>query len=217
MKLFGRASPINGTLSIAQSRYSALFIAALMLVVVKLWLVSAQPVVARGDAIYDDRLFLELANHLLDGHWLGPYSQLTLVKGPMYSLWIAATFLVGVPLPLAQHLFYLLGCTLLVLALRPCLSAAWQAFAMFALLWWQPMSYVELAFLRAGDARGALETLRGESCICGIETEPGGQHRHFVGWLLRIRYRPPARGSRDRRRVVHVGLARCSRRRRARA
>ena len=180
MKLFGRASPINGTLSIAQSRYSALFIAALMLVVVKLWLVSAQPVVARGDAIYDDRLFLELANHLLDGHWLGPYSQLTLVKGPMYSLWIAATFLVGVPLPLAQHLFYLLGCTLLVLALRPCLSAAWQAFAMFALLWWQPMSYVELDVLRQNIYTPL--TLLLFAGLCALETRRGASVPARLAW-----------------------------------
>src|SRR5437667_7139314 len=131
-----------------RSRFSPLVIGALALVVLKLWLVAAQPVVAHVDAIYDDRLFLELANHLLDGEWLGPYSQYTLMKGPMYSLFIAGTFWAGVPLPLAQHLMYLVGCALLVLALRPCFSATWQGFALFTLLWWQPMSYVQLDILR---------------------------------------------------------------------
>src|SRR5436853_3174599 len=129
-------------------RRSSLLITALILVALKLWLVAAQPVVAHANASFDDRLYLALAEQVLKGNWLGPYSQFTLMKGPMYSLFIAGTFLSGLPLPIAQHLLYLFGCTLLVLALRPCFSADWQAFILFALLWWQPMSYVELDILR---------------------------------------------------------------------
>src|SRR5437764_13391313 len=70
------------------------------------------------------------------------------MQGPMYSLFIAGAFLSGLSLPLAQHLFYLFGCILLVLALRPCFDASWQAFGTFTLLWWQPMSYVELDIVR---------------------------------------------------------------------
>jgi len=118
------------------------------MVALKLWLVAAQPVVAHGNASFDDRLYLALAEQVLKGNWLGPYSQFTLMKGPMYSLFIAGTFLSAVALPIAQHLLYLLGCILLVLALRPCFDASWQAFGTFTLLWWQPMSYVELDILR---------------------------------------------------------------------
>jgi hypothetical protein len=132
----------------ARLRRSSLFIAAVILVALKLWLVAAQPVVAHANASFDDRLYLALAEQLLKGNWLGPYSQFTLMKGPMYSLFIAGTFLSGLPLPIAQHLLYLCGCALLVLALRPCFSPDWQAFVLFALLWWQPMSYVELDILR---------------------------------------------------------------------
>ena len=129
-------------------RRSSLLITALLMVALKLWLVAAQPVVAHGNASFDDRLYLALAEQVLKGNWLGPYSQFTLMKGPMYSLFIAGTFLSAVPLPIAQHLLYLLGCILLVLALRPCFDASWQAFGTFTLLWWQPMSYVELDIVR---------------------------------------------------------------------
>src|SRR6266480_1071937 len=129
-------------------RRPSLLIAALIFVALKLWLVAAQPVVAHANASFDDRLYLALAEQVLKGNWLGPYSQFTLMKGPMYSLFIAGTFLSGLPLPIAQHLLYLLGCALLALALRPCFSADWQVFSLFTLLWWQPMSYVELDILR---------------------------------------------------------------------
>jgi hypothetical protein len=116
-------------------------IALLVSILLKLWLVAAQPVVAAGWAGHDDRLFLELANHILRGEWLGDYSQFTLMKGPMYSLWIVGTFMVGVPLPLAQHLLYLCGCCLVVRALQPRFARRWMGFALFTFLWWQPMSY----------------------------------------------------------------------------
>ena len=114
----------------------------------KFWLVAAQPVVAHANASFDDRLFLALAEQVLKGHWLGPYSQFTLMKGPMYSLFIAGAYLARIPLPIAQHLLYLCSCALVVVALRPCLNASWQAPTLFTLLWWQPMSYVELDVLR---------------------------------------------------------------------
>src|SRR5438874_5257543 len=91
-------------------RRLSLLIAALILVALKLWLVAAQPVVAHANASFDDRLYLALAEQVIKGNWLGPYSQFTLMKGPMYCLFIAGTFLSGLPLPIAQHLFYLFGC-----------------------------------------------------------------------------------------------------------
>src|SRR5438094_7862627 len=148
MKTVERAPSSSASSLFSRLRCSLLLITALILVALKLWLVAAQPVVAHANASFDDRLYLALAEQVLKGDWLGPYSQFTLMKGPMYSLFIAGTFLSAVPLPIAQHLLYLLGCILLVLALRPCFDASWQAFGTFTLLWWQPMSYVELDILR---------------------------------------------------------------------
>jgi hypothetical protein len=92
-------------------------------IVLKLWLVSAQPVVAHANASFDDRLFLALAEQIVKGNWLGSYSQFSLMKGPMYSIFVAAAYVLRVPLPFAQHFAYLGGCALLVVALRPCCRA----------------------------------------------------------------------------------------------
>jgi hypothetical protein len=106
-----------------------------------LWFVSAQPVVGYAHAGHDDELFLRLAEYIVNGQWLGPYSQFTLMKGCGYPLFIAGVFKLGLPLPLAEHSFYLLGCWLLVRALRPLLRHDVWSLAAFALLLWQPMSY----------------------------------------------------------------------------
>src|SRR5437016_12008230 len=128
MKSVERAPSGSASSLFSRLRCSSLLITALILVALKLWLVAAQPVVRHANSSFDDRLYLALAEQVLKGDWLGPYSQFTLMKGPMYSLFIAGTFLSAVPLPIAQHLLYLLGCILLVLALRPCFDASWQAF-----------------------------------------------------------------------------------------
>jgi hypothetical protein len=106
-----------------------------------LWFVSGQPVVGYAGTGHDDQLFLQLADNILSGHWLGPYSQFTLMKGCGYSLFIGGAFVLGVPLPLAEHGLYLLGCWLLVRALRPLLRHDLWALAIYGMLVWQPMSY----------------------------------------------------------------------------
>lgn len=117
------------------------FWAAVLMTAFKLWLTNGQQIFAIGFAGHDDRLFLQLAEHLLQGDWLGPYNQMTLAKGPFYSLWIACVFILGVPLYLSQHLLYAAACALLVRAGAPGLPSAPARFAGYALLLWNPMSY----------------------------------------------------------------------------
>ncbi len=125
----------------AASRNRLWLAVALALTVLKLWLTRGQGVFALGSAGHDDRLFLELAQHLVRGEWLGPYNELTLAKGPSYSLFIAAAFSLGVPLFLAQHLFYAFACALFARALRPAISSAAARCAIYVLLLWNPMTF----------------------------------------------------------------------------
>lgn len=113
----------------------------LALTAFKLWLSRGQGIFAIGDAGYDDRLFLELAQHLVRGEWLGPYNELTLAKGPFYSIFIAAVFTLGVPLFLAQQVFYAAACALFTRALRPSVTATGARLAIYTLLLGNPMSF----------------------------------------------------------------------------
>ncbi|HVZ65787.1 MAG TPA: hypothetical protein VG936_14570 [Lacunisphaera sp.] len=117
------------------------FYAGVALVAFKLWLVAGHTVLAVGFAEYDDMLFLRLAHHLLRGEWLGSYSQLTLAKGPMYSIFIAVVFLTGLPLFFAQHVLYAAACATLVRALRPLVPRPGLRFAIFAVLLFNPVTY----------------------------------------------------------------------------
>ncbi len=118
-------------------------VAGVCLVVLKLWLVSGQHMFAIGYASIDDRLFINLANNLINFQWLGAYDDLTLAKGPFYPLWIAGSYFLHVPLFYAEHLLYLLACLVVVMALRPILPRPWQQLVLFALLVFNPGSFAD--------------------------------------------------------------------------
>ena len=75
----------------------------IVLIIIKLWLVEALDFVATYTP-HDDYLFVRLAKSILNGEWLGPYDQLTLVKGPVYPLFLAVAHHTGLPLLFVQQL-----------------------------------------------------------------------------------------------------------------
>jgi hypothetical protein len=67
---------------------------------------------------YDDNLFVRLGQYLAVGHWLGPFNQFTLMKGPGYPLFLAASYWSGLPVTFTEGLFYCLAlgtCSIIVL------------------------------------------------------------------------------------------------------
>ena len=131
-----------------RGRGSLTFILIIVLLsLFKLWLVTALPLTAYGTASYDDRLFLNLADAfihwlssfartgdwstLFHGGWLGDYNRLTLVKGPMYPLWVAFCFVDGAPLLFGQQVLYILAGITLVLALRKFITRPWLLLLLF--------------------------------------------------------------------------------------
>jgi hypothetical protein len=107
----------------------------------KIWLTGAQTVQAISFAGHDERLFLQMTAHVLEGNWLGDYTQMTLIKGPFYSLFIACAFLLGLPLFTAQQLFYGLACMILMQALRPLALKFWIQVMVYMLLLFNPVTY----------------------------------------------------------------------------
>ena len=117
------------------------FWAGVLLTAGKLWLTRGQSVYAIAGAAHDDRLFLLIAESIVRGDWLGAYSQMTLAKGPFYSLWIAVMYWVGIPLGLSVQMAYAGACALFTRACRPAIRSGAALLAIYALLLWNPMSY----------------------------------------------------------------------------
>jgi hypothetical protein len=120
-----------------------------VLVLAKLWVTRGQSLLGIGASPGDDRLFMELASHLTRGQWLGPYNHLTLVKMPFYSMWVAASFGVGLPLLFGEQLLYALACWALVRAVRPVLLSRFWRLILFGVLLWSPWSFADQCMTRA--------------------------------------------------------------------
>ncbi|NKB76623.1 MAG: hypothetical protein GKR96_06130 [Gammaproteobacteria bacterium] len=109
-------------------------------VLIKLWLVSGQPLIATFTP-HDDLLFVILAQNILDGNWLGEFTDRVLIKGVFYPLFIAFSNLIQVPLLTAQHIFYALGCVVLVKAISPIVRNKWWLLVIFLFLLFNAFTY----------------------------------------------------------------------------
>lgn len=175
-----------------------------LLVLFKLWLVSDQTLWARVDFMHDDLLFIRLADNLLQFGWLGPYNNLTLAKGPFYPMWIAFSFVIGVPLLLSQHLLYVAASLVTYSALGPLIRKLALRVALFALLLFNPVTfafqmtcvlrdalYPSLSLLAAGSAIGLFaryyypsRSLIGWAVMCGVATTAFWLTREEGVWML---------------------------------
>ena len=67
---------------------------------------ASVPFLAGPQGSVDDGLFAHLALNIVRSGWLVPYDELTLAKGPIYPLFLAASFLTGLPFLASQAALY---------------------------------------------------------------------------------------------------------------
>ncbi|MBB6598647.1 hypothetical protein [Luteimonas sp. MC1825] len=76
-------------------------------------LVHHLPVSILAGAGYDDAWFWQRAESIAAGRWLGTFDSMTLIKGPGYPLFLAASHVLGLPATTMQAVLYAAACLLL--------------------------------------------------------------------------------------------------------
>ncbi len=89
---------------------------------------------------HDDGLDMALGRHISQGEWLGPYNQLTLLKGPGYAVFLAVASWLGISVSLAHALFHCAAVTLFLAVCRRFIRSALLSSLMFAFLLWHPIA-----------------------------------------------------------------------------
>ena len=148
----------------------------------KLWLVSAQAMSALN-AHYDDLHFLLEARSVAHGKWLGPYSELTLAKGPVFPLWVAAVHAAGLPLHLANQALHALAALAAVIALRPLLHRPLHSVLLFAFLLYDPVTFtsgVSTRSIREGIYPAL--TMLVVACAIGFVLRAKARVREMAAW-----------------------------------
>ena len=123
------------------------------------------PFSAFVSAAFDDGLMLRMALNLRDGQWLGSYDELTLVKGPFYPMFVAASSRLGAPLPVVEQGLYGLIALVAAWSVRPIVKNRWLILLGFALLVLNPYSWGTL------PARFTRDPMAGQMallCMAGL-------------------------------------------------
>ncbi len=72
------------------------------------------PVSIYALSVHDDALFISNAYQLVQGKWLGSYSEFTLAKGVGFPVFLAINAFLGIPVTLLTAILYLFACGLFV-------------------------------------------------------------------------------------------------------
>jgi hypothetical protein len=90
---------------------------------------------------FDEGLFMRLGMQVANGNWLGPYNELTLIKMPMYPLFLAANSFTGIPINITQFAIYYLAALYLAIALSRLTQSSLFGVVVLALLLINPSLY----------------------------------------------------------------------------
>jgi hypothetical protein len=110
-----------------------------LLLLFRLWLGTGIPLVMIYGP-HDDFFMVKAAHHIIHGDWMGPYSQMTLIKGPFYSFFLIFSYLTGLPLFLNETIFYIVACIVVFFAFRPLIKNHRWRLLLFVLLLFCPVS-----------------------------------------------------------------------------
>ena len=139
------------------------------------------PALLLADWGYDDALFTDLAWHLVQGDWLGPYDDLTIAKGPGYPLFIAGVYQVHLPLKLVEHVVHLLAAGTMAGAATRVSRSRWLGLAVFTALALDPTYLGRWGSVVARDGiYGSLSLLLVGAVLLALTSLPDLTRRRLV-------------------------------------
>jgi len=130
--------------SAVASHKSTIAIVALLLAAAtfRLFVGINLPIWIRPTLIHDDGLFMRLATNLASGHWLGPYDQFTLMKGPGYPAFLALASHSGLSVSAAHGLFQIAAVAVAAWAIYLLTASRLIAVLTFLVLLFDPVAHM---------------------------------------------------------------------------
>jgi hypothetical protein len=161
------------------------------------------PISLLANHIRDEALFVSHGRLLAHGHWLGPFSEFTLMRGPGYPAFLAISAWTGLPISITQSLFNCVAVGALSFVIWRLGGSRMLAVATFVAVLWDPGLVQQRAVRDAIYPGQLLLFIAAFSFALFCVTRPGQV-------VSRLRKRSAAPGARNR------GTSRCWRRNGAR-
>lgn len=96
---------------------------------------------------HDDEWFIRMATSIRDGHWLGSYNHMTLIKLPLYPIFLSVFSALGVPVGFAQTLLYWFAASLFYFLVFIQLASPLSG-VLFAFLLYNPSRFSDAMLFR---------------------------------------------------------------------
>ena len=106
--------------------------------ILRIGMMMRTPIYALANYKHDDLLLVTLAQHLQEGEWLGPYNNLTLVKGISFPVFLALCNRFCIPYLFGMGLFYTGAVILFVVAVREQIPNRWVQLGIYLFLLYSP-------------------------------------------------------------------------------
>jgi len=99
-----------------------------------------------ANAPHDDLLFYKLGKSISDFNWLGDYDQLTLIKGPIYPIFLSFSILLNIPLRLLEGILSLLASVYFLNSTSKIFSTNRSKLIIFVLINFFPFVFTSLEY-----------------------------------------------------------------------
>lgn len=119
-----------------------------LLVFIRLALSSRLPPYIISSGVHDDAWCTTRAMYLLEGQWMGPYDQYTLIKGVFAPLLMACSKLIGFSYMDICTYLYCFSCCIFIVALSPVIKSWFLRILIFTVLLFNPITYAMETFQR---------------------------------------------------------------------
>lgn len=153
------------------------------LILAKMWLTSNIRIVPLW-APHDAENYVEHARDILAGAWFGAYSDFTLIKEPFYPMYLALAHEAGLTLPLANLIVYAAACVIACLAVRPIVRNGILLSAVFAVLFYNPLTFSTLAWYAMRSLLNDSLALMAAGCALAILVRRRDSFRGLVRWWI---------------------------------
>lgn len=118
------------------------FIAGIIIItVIRMLLFLKTPLWGTSNLPHDDTLMIEIAGNIINGDWLGAYTDKTLIKGVSYPLFLAFCSYLGIPYLFGVGILYILSIWIFMYAFKHIIRNRTQKFIIYAFLLFSPTMF----------------------------------------------------------------------------
>lgn len=156
-----------------------------ILILLRIALSSRLPSFILSGTPHDDGWLVTHAQYILNGEWLGPYDQYTLIKGPFSPLLMAFSAYIGVTFSGLNTALYCFACLIFVAAIRPIIKNQWLQILCFAVLLFNPISYaIETSQRIYRNGIGQWEILLIFGCLIAVFFRRNENWKNLFKWAF---------------------------------